>query len=111
LPDWVNETPFISLPATEKLIHTQLRPILEKDGMTLVALTDVGTNQSAWGVEYRTVPFGKNTLVPMVNYLNRPLSVRLDMKGNAVDLLTGEPVDLSSISLESLCPRLLTIQP
>jgi len=46
-------------------------------------------------------------LVPMVNLLNKPLIVRLAIRGGAFDLLSEEEVDLASIKLEPMEPRLL----
>ncbi len=111
LPEWVEKTPLITLPANEKQINIQLRSAFEAGGLKPVSLIDLRINKPAWGVEYRVLPYGKKTLVPLLNFLNKPLSVRLEMKGTAVDLLTGEPVNLSAIELEPVKPRLLEIQP
>jgi hypothetical protein len=111
LPAWVEKAPLISLPANEKQISARLRPVLEKDGLKIVSLIDLRINKPAWGVEYRVVPYGKKILVPLLNFLNKQLTVRLEVKGAAVDLLTGEPVDLSKIELAPVTPRLLEIQP
>jgi hypothetical protein len=110
LPVAIDQTPKISLPATDRQLSSAIKPILEKGGFKTTPLLIANTTIPAWGVEYRTVAYRGKTLVPMVNYLNKPLSVNLNLKGTAVDLLSGDPANLSAIELEPMTPRLLEIQ-
>ncbi len=110
LPAAIDQAPKIALPATDRQLSSAIKPILEKGGLKTTPLLIANTAIPAWGVEYRTVAYRGKTLVPMVNYLNKPLSVNLNINGTAVDLLTGEPVDLSAIELVPVQPRLLEIQ-
>ena len=111
LPEWVDRAPLLTLPASEKHIGAQLRAVLQKNGMEMVSLIEVKSSQPAWGAEYRVVPDGNRTLVSLLNLLNEPLSVRLEMKGTVIDLLNSASVDLSCIPLDSMSPRLLEIRP
>jgi hypothetical protein len=67
----------------------------------------------AWGVEFRTVPFGQATLMPMVNLNHDVRKVTLPAwEGcQAVDLLTGEVIDAKLITLDSMAPRLVRFEP
>ena len=76
-----------------------------------ILVLDAATGQPAWGVEFRVVPYGKVKLVPLINFNNQPKTVSLPgfAKQPALDLLSGETVDLNAIPVEPMVPRLLQI--
>jgi hypothetical protein len=92
-------------PATAAALRHRLAPLQLND------LRDATTGQPEWGVEFRVVQFGKVTLVPLVNFNKEAKTVRLPRwaKKQGLDLLSGESVELSAISVESMVPRLLQI--
>jgi hypothetical protein len=92
-------------PATAAALHQRLAPLQWND------LRDATTGQPAWGVEFRVVPFGKVKLVPLINLNAEARTVQLPgwAKKHGLDLLSGETVELSAISVEPMTPRLLQI--
>jgi hypothetical protein len=72
-------------------------------------LYDLKTLKPAWGVEYRVVTFKGKTLVSMMNLLPGRQSVKLDIPGRAVDLVSGRLVDQTHFTLEPMIPFLLEI--
>jgi len=92
-------------PATAAALHEKLAPLQLND------LRDVKTGKPSWGVEYRVVPFGKVKLVPLINFNNEARQVQLVgwPQKQGLDLLSGENVELGSISAETMVPRLLQL--
>lgn len=93
---------------TQRLAE-ELRNVMTKGGMKFISLMDVDKAKPVWGVEYQAVDYNGATLVPMVNFLNQPLTVRLEMTGKAYDLIAEENVNLGSIVLEPMAAKLLRI--
>ena len=92
-------------PATAAALRQRLAPLPLHD------LRDAATGQPAWGVEFRVVQFGRVKLVPLINFNKVSKTVQLPRftKQHALDLLSGEKVDLKNISTETMAPRLLRI--
>ncbi|MGI8711132.1 MAG: beta-galactosidase, partial [Acidimicrobiales bacterium] len=91
-----------------------LRTILAQGGLPSVEVREAATAQSAWHVEYRIVPDGKRLLIPLINFSTKTQMVQLKLSGGksqAIDLLSGETVDLNRITLASIEPRLLQVEP
>ena len=59
------------------------------------------------------MPMGKVMLVPMVNFNQEACTVTLSKWAGrqALDLLSGETLDLKTIPLDPMLPRLLRIGP
>jgi hypothetical protein len=74
-------------------------------------LRDAATGKPAWGVEFRVVRQGRTTLVPLNNLNKETKTVALPRWSEepALDLLSGEKVDLKAVSLEPMSPRLLRL--
>lgn len=91
--------------ATAGLLRTALQPLQTAD------LRETTSGEPAWGIEFRVVPKGGNILVPMNNFNKQAKTVTFTKwpSKQATDLLSGETVDLSNISLEPMVPRLLRI--
>ncbi len=87
-------------------LRAALRPLQFAD------LRETKTGQPAWAVEFRTVPFAGRILVPMVSFNGQTQTVTLPkwIGHRATDLLSGETIDLKSIALEPMLPRLVTIE-
>jgi hypothetical protein len=104
-----NDYPVMELagnePATAAALHARLASLQLND------LCDAATSQPAWGVEYRVVPFGKVKLVPLINFNAEAKTVQLPgwAQKQGLDLLSGEKVELNSIPVEPMAPRLLQI--
>jgi hypothetical protein len=92
-------------PATAANLRQRLTPLQLND------LRDAATGQPAWGVEFRVVQFGKVKLVPLINFNPEAKTVQLPgwLKKQGLDLLSGENVELSAITVEPMTPRLLQI--
>ncbi len=86
-----------------------LREILPSLGCKITSLYDVKAQKASWGVEYRVVPYKGKTLVSMMNLLPSRQTVKINLPGQAVDLVSGQPVDLTYLSLEPMVPFLLKI--
>jgi len=106
-PDYPSIQPAADDQATAALLRAALHPLPTAD------LRENPNGQPAWGVEFRVVPTGKATLVPMINFNNEARTVTLPKwtGQQALDLLSGETVDLKDIALEPMVPRLLRIGP
>jgi Beta-galactosidase/Carbohydrate binding domain len=91
--------------ATAALLRAAIIPLQTPD------LRQAADGQPSWGIEYRIVPMGNATLVPLINFKGETQTVKLPKWSNhtALDLLSGETVKLNSISLEPMLPRLLRI--
>jgi hypothetical protein len=74
-------------------------------------LRDAATGKPAWGVEFRVVQFGKVKLVPLINLNAEARTVQLPgwAQKQGLDLLSGENVELSAISVAPMTPRLVQI--
>ena len=114
LPAAFNQAAPLDLKLPDQALAAALRGLLPH-GEALSILEDVATGQPAWHVEYQVVNEGQITLIPMINYSTKAQTVRLlpapggYPKPTAVDLLTGEKVDLNRITLDSIVPRLLQV--
>lgn len=98
----------------EPAVAHVLRTILAQGGPPTVELQDTASGQPAWSVEYRIVPDGKRRLIPLINFSTKTQMVQLKLSGGksqAIDLLSGETVDLNRITLASIEPRLLQVEP
>jgi hypothetical protein len=106
-PDYPVIEPGANDQATSALLRSALPPLQTRE------LRESGSGEPAWGVEFRVVPMGKTTLVPLVNFNQKASTVTLlKWAGRqALDLLSGETVDLNSIFLDPMVPRLLRIGP
>jgi hypothetical protein len=106
-PDYPAIEPGTDDRATSALLRTALRPLLTAD------LRESQDGQPTWGVEFRVVPMGKVMLVPMVNFNQEACTVTLSKWAGrqALDLLSGETLDLKTIPLDPMLPRLLRIGP
>lgn len=84
-------------------LRDALLPLLKQAGVTpLVTVRDSATGQVAWGVEWQTVPTTKGLLVNLVNYMQKPQTVRLEgLQGTPVNLFadgaTGSTIDLAPL--------------
>jgi len=110
IPGGLSAAPEVSLTTDVQALMTSLDPLLSS--LDLANLYDAGTQNIAFGVEYRMVPFENGFLVPMINFLDNTQLVNLDLanwEGDVFDLLSGELIDLDAITLISLQPRLLQL--
>ncbi|HTL29361.1 MAG TPA: beta-galactosidase [Tepidisphaeraceae bacterium] len=99
------------VPLTDdRAVAAALRPILASSGVKLTNLTTAGSKDPAWGVEYRIISSDKSLLVPMINLMKKPQTVKLGLVGKATDLLSGKEIDLSSITLPPMEPLLLRVR-
>jgi hypothetical protein len=75
-------------------------------------LRDAASGRPAWGVEFHVVRHGGAMLVPMDNFNAAAVTVCLPRpaRQHAIDLLSGEQMDLSAVPLEPMVPRLLQIR-
>jgi hypothetical protein len=91
--------------ATADLLRAALHPLQTAE------LRESPAGPPAFGIEFRVVPMGRATLVPMNNFNNDARTVTLSKWAGrqALDLINGETVDLKAISLEPMVPRLLRI--
>jgi hypothetical protein len=110
LPRGLAKLAKISIDGDEQNVSRAIDEWLLKEGITITHLKDAATGKACWGVEYRIVPGQGGTLVPMMNLLTEARTVQLEVKGIAVDLLTGEKIDLSHVSLEPMQPRLIEVK-
>jgi hypothetical protein len=106
-PDYPVLEPGADDRATAARLRAALRPLATPE------LRESRGGQPAWGVEFRVVPMGKATLVPLVNFNQAASTVTLAKWAGrpALDLLSGETVDLKAIALEPMVPRLLRLGP
>lgn len=87
--------------------------LLTQQGIPPVELRDTATGKLAWDVEYRVVPYQGKTLVPMINFGKKSVTVKGPSSAgqNAIDLLTGETVSGDEpVTLEPMVPRLFRAQ-
>jgi hypothetical protein len=92
-------------PSTAAALRQALSPFPFND------LLEVSTSKPAWGIEFRVVRQGREILVALDNFNRETKTVTLPrrVKEPALDLLSGEQVDLKAISVEPMVPRLLRI--
>ncbi len=88
-----------------------LRQTLTNQGLKLVDLQEADNKTPAWGVEFRTVEYQGRLLAPITNLLAKPVTVKLAIQGRAVDLITGQEVDLNRLTLKPMEPLLVQISP
>lgn len=99
----------VELTSDDQKMMTALRPLVARLNLNSVNLCEESSDKPAFGVEYRVVADKDGFLAPMVNFLKSSQTVSLKLSGKAVDLITGESVDLNKIVLVSMQPRLLRI--
>lgn len=111
LPEALAAIPTIKPQAEERLMAQLLLEMLAKGGTRFTTIVDTKAGQPAWGVEFRVVRDGGRTLLPVINMLNEPVTVRFDGLGKSpTDLLTGQPVDLSALKLDPMVPMLIELK-
>jgi hypothetical protein len=103
------EFPSMELSGDEPASAATLRRALAS--LPFNALREVSTGKPAWGIEFRIVRYGRVTLVPLNSFNKERRTVNLPRwaKGSALDLLSGEHVDLAAVVVESMTPRLLRL--
>jgi hypothetical protein len=94
----------------DKSVAKALRPMLESAGLKMTAVSAEGSNDPAWGIEYRTISHEGATLVPIINLMKKSQTVKLDLRGKATDLISGQAIDLAKITLQPTEPLLLRVQ-
>jgi len=99
----------LDLSGDDRALAARLREALGGGGTQHTALMDVDGRSFAWGVEYRVVPHRGRVLIPMIDHLRKPTTVRLALPGRAKDLLTGRDVNPAAIALQPMTPLLLVI--
>jgi hypothetical protein len=92
-------------PATAAALREHLTSVRFTD------LRDSATGKPAWSVEFRAAGQGRATLVPLINLgtVSKTLSFPAWANRRALDLLSGEEVELSAVKAEPMVPRLLRI--
>jgi hypothetical protein len=93
--------------ANDRDLRDEIVKALDGTLTRTVIARDADTGAEAWGVEYQTAKTDRGLLVSLVNYTQKPLRVRVEgLKGNAIDLFTGQPVS-QPLDLQPLDPVLL----
>jgi hypothetical protein len=103
----IAEASFAAIPPDRETLGGLLTGLLEKFQVKTLSLRDVETGVQSLDMEYREVNQDGRHLFILINLANRTRVVALQSPGEATDLLTGEAVDLSKISMDSLQVRLL----
>jgi hypothetical protein len=99
---WIND---------DQVFAKLLRAELVREHMQFRDALVSGTSERAWGVEYRVHDEGGNSLISIVNLLPRAQTVELNWtEGSAVDLLSGQTIDLKKIALNPMSPMLLSME-
>ena len=101
--------PTMDLAASDQATAVALRQALAS--LRFEDLQDTATGQPAWAIEFRAVRHGRMTLVPLINLSKETKTVQFPRWANrpALDLLSGEKVDLSAIRAGPMLPRLLRV--
>jgi hypothetical protein len=94
----------------DKAVAKALRPMLQAAGLKMTTISAEASNDPAWGIEYRTISHEGATLVPIINLMKKPQTVKLDLRGKATDLISGQAIDLAKITLKPSEPLLLRVQ-
>ena len=110
LPKSLSGVTRIEAAADEHAMMEALKPVMASAGLGVKQLTELASGADAWSVEYRIVSSKQDLLIPMISYNDKPMTVKLDVTGKAVDLLGGEDVDLTRITLVPMQPLLLRVQ-
>ncbi|HTL30385.1 MAG TPA: beta-galactosidase, partial [Tepidisphaeraceae bacterium] len=111
LPDELKSSPILTVGKDERENAAHLRKLMVDQGIAMNDLREADGEKLAWGIEYRVVPLSQRTLVPMINMSGKPQTVKLvSIKGDATDLLSGDRVDLNTIALDPVVPRLIEVQ-
>jgi hypothetical protein len=98
---WIND---------EQIFAKLLRSELARQQMTFRDVLIAGSSERAWGVEYRVHNAGGTSLISLVNLLPREQTVELKwISGSALDLLSGQTIDVKKIALKPMTPMLLSI--
>jgi hypothetical protein len=98
---WIND---------EQIFAKLLRAELTRQQMRFRDVLVAGTSERAWGVEYRVNDADGTSLVSIVNLLPREQTVELKWASrSALDLLSGQTIDLKKIALKPMSPMLLSI--
>jgi len=105
-------TDHLALTLHGKALSETIRPILTRHGLKikLVELTDLEKQKPAWGIEFRTVSYNDTILIPMINMLPKPQTIKMPFQGPATDLISGQSVDPAHLTLESMVPCLLQVK-
>jgi hypothetical protein len=103
-----------NLPENMKLFTVDkpedIQSCLKMNGVKFVALDDIKTHKPAWGVEFRCMPEKGRLLIPMINLESKPKIVRINLTGKAVDLISGNLINLQEIRLAPMEPILIEIR-
>jgi hypothetical protein len=110
LPKELSKLSQMAVEKDEQHISLVMEEWLMKSGTSVTHLKDVATGKSCWGVEYRIVPWQGGMLVPLMNLLTESRTIQVPIKGTAVDLMSGEKIDLSHVTLEPMQPRMLEVK-
>lgn len=108
LPDAFKDAPTIPLDGDEQAGAVAVKRVLKSGGLKMTDLQDE-QGRDVWGVEYRSVPYREGILVSLVNFNHNERTVKLNVRGEAVELLSRRPIDLGRINLASMEPMLLEI--
>jgi hypothetical protein len=86
---------------------------LRAAGLSSQALKDSKTQADLSGIEYRIVDDNGAKLVPLMNFTSQAQTLRLppEVKGDAIDLLSGRPINVGQIELSPMVPMLLRVTP
>jgi len=99
---------------TETDLHAAVKNMLTENSLNKVTLTDNGTGNPVYGIEWQSAVYSGKLIVNICNYdWSGKKSVRLLVNerpaGNAVNLITGERADTTNIELIPYTPVLLSI--
>ncbi len=108
-PGVLQKAPRTNELSDEQALAAWLRFALGRLGAPAMLVKEVATGQPAWGVECRVAGHAGATLVNIINFFPKPQTVRLELSGEAIDLLSGETIDLQNITLQPRTPHLLRI--
>jgi hypothetical protein len=103
----IAEASFAAIPPDRETLGGLITGLLEKFQVKTLPLRDVETGVQSLDMEYREVNQDGRRVFILINLANRARVVALQFPGEATDLLTGEVVDPSKISMDSLQVRLL----
>lgn len=110
LPNRLANALHVNPASDDRTLMADISSILTSGGVSLTSLNDVKDGKRALCVEYRVVHYHNGALIPMTNISPEQQSVKLDIHGSAVDLLTNETIDLNKINLDPMSPRLLLVR-
>jgi hypothetical protein len=96
-----------------RLVTQALRPFLPQDNTW--RLLDIASGSTAWGVEWRIVPYKEGHLLTMTNMTTEPVHVHLkgpyNIENTALwDLFSNQPISARRIKLAPMEPHLVFIR-